>query len=256
MIRPPWGNNFPSVLANCRWESLKSDVPSLKRHALYEPAKGQRDIDAAMKVLDDLIQNRTLAALARLARGLSRTPFLIAPASQIEESNNALAITYAQWLSMELGWPVFESVYQTKAFAKDRSDHWTRLLHRSTFYGDIDTSRPYVLVDDVLTLGGTLADLRAFILGKGGTVIAMSVIATKDGADRAIHLSPAEANRLGEQYGNDFPEFCQTHFGFQPDGFTSPEAGKLLSCSGYVELRKGLLRAGYKADARRSSRTA
>lgn len=238
MTRVPWPDEFPDVFVNTVWSSHQKGVPSLKSHALYQPAKGERDMSSAIRLLDDLVTKETVERLKSLSKSHGVVPTLIAPAAQVGDSNNVLAVGYAQWLGHELDWPVEERVFQTKAFAKDRSDAWTRIANPSTFYGEIDKDRPYVIVDDVITMGGTLADLRAFILGKGGSVIGMSAIASRSGHDTPIHLGQALQTQLERFYGRDFEKFCKELVGFSHTCLTRAEGAKFLGCSGHVELRK------------------
>ena len=238
MTRVPWPVEFPDVIINAIWMSHEEGVQSLKSHSLYQPAKGERDMGSAIKLLDDLVTKETVDRLKAMAKSASVTPRLIAPAAQVGDSNNVLAVGYAQWLGHELDWPVEERVFQNKAFSKDRTDAWTRIANSSSFYGEIDKGNPYVIVDDVITLGGTLADLRSFILGKGGSVIGMSAIASRSGHDTPIHLGQELQTQLENFYGRDLENFCKELLGYGHTCLTRSEGAKFLGCSGYVELRK------------------
>jgi len=255
MVRVPWEGDFPNVFANCKWKA-PDEQACLGGHPLYQAAKGERDMGAALDLLDDLVVGETIDKLKRLQAACGAAPKLIAPAAHAGDSNNALAIAYANWLGHELDWEVDESVYQMKDFSKDRLGHWVRIGHRSTFYGEIDKKTPYVIVDDVITLGGTLADLRSFILGKGGRVIGMSTIASKDGKDVQIRLDADTETKLERQYGSDLAKFCDELLSFHYRGFTLPEAARVLGCAGYVDLRKKIQRGIDEGNASRSKRQA
>lgn len=256
MTRVPWEDHFPDVFVNCPWSGTRHGVGCLSKHVLYPAAKGERDIGAAIDILDDLASEDTVASLRNIAIQRGVTPKIIAPAAQAGDSNNALAVGYAQWLGHELDWPVETEVFQSKAFSRDKLGPWVRISNRSSFYGQIDKGRAYVIVDDVMTLGGTLADLRSFILRKGGHVIAMSAIASRDGADRPIHLGAEMKAKLERFYGNDLAEFCNKLLGFPHFCLTREEGERLLGCSGYVDLRKKILRARDEADAQRRKQLA
>lgn len=238
MTRVPWPNDFPDVFVNAMWASKEKDVASLKSHPLYQPAKGERDMRSALSLIDDIITKETVENLASLATRSKVAPKLIAPAAQLGDSNNALATGYAYWLGKELDWEVEERVFQAKAFSKDKSNAWTRIANTSAFYGEIDKTTPYVIVDDVITLGGTLADLRSFILGKGGSVIGMSALASRNGHDTPIHLGQKLKSELEKFYGSNFASDCQSILGYSHDCLTRSEGEKVLGCSGYVDLRK------------------
>lgn len=238
MTRVPWPDDFPDVISNIIWASKEKGGACLKSHPLYQPAKGERDMGSALSLIDDVVKPETIDGLKKIAEKSGTAPILIAPAAQAEDSNNALAVAYANWLAHELDWGVEDRVFQNKAFSKDRSGAWARIANTSTFYGEIDKTTPYVIVDDVITLGGTLADLRSFIIGKGGSVIGMSTIASRYGHDTPIHLGKDLQKKLEKFYGSDLKKFCLEHLGFGHECFTRSEGENVLGCSGYVDLRK------------------
>lgn len=252
MSRVAWGDTFPNVFVNCSWASNKPGVNCLVKHPLYQAAKGERDVGAALDILDDLASERTILSLREVANAHGVKPKIIAPSAQPGDSNNALAIGYAQWLGHELDWPVEIEVFQIKAFSRDRLGQWVRIAHNCAFRGEIDKETPYVIVDDVMTLGGTLADLRSFILHKGGSVIAMSAIASKDGDDRPIHLGDEMKGSLERYYGPRIAEFCTELLGYSHLCLTREEGDRLLGCSGYVAFREKILRARNQTNAPRS----
>ena len=46
-----------------------------------------------------------------------------------------------------------------------------RLITRSSFVGQVKSGRNYVLVDDVINMGNTLAELANYIISGGSDVI-------------------------------------------------------------------------------------
>jgi hypothetical protein len=242
MTRVPWPKDFPDVFVNVPWKSGDAKAASLSSHALYQPAKGQRDVDAAISLIDDLVTKQCLMNLFDFVDGKAGKPKIVAPSCQPGDSNNALAISYAQWLGHECDWEVETEIFQDKTIARDKSRVWTRIANRCSFRGEIDKAAAYVIVDDVITTGGTLADLRSFIHRKGGTVIAMSAIASRDGRPQRIRLGDDTRADLERFYGNDLAGFCHKNLGFSHDCLTDSEGQALRGCSGYVDLRKKLLR--------------
>ncbi|WP_133122825.1 hypothetical protein [Zhengella mangrovi] len=257
MTRMPWPEDFPDVFVNGIWRSPDgSDYSGLWDHPLYQAAKGERDVDSAMRIIDDLAKEEVVDSLRGLAIRCGKTPIVIAPSADIAETNNALAISYANWIGHELDWPVEERVFQDKTVSRDRQGGWFRLAHRASFYGQIDSATPYVIVDDVITMGGTMADLRSFIHRKGGSVIGMSAIASREGTDKQIRLGNDTLARLEEHYGSDFSSNCCELFGFPHECFTRDEGLRLLACKGYDSLRENILRARHEADASGGKRVA
>jgi hypothetical protein len=241
MSRIQWDTNFPDVFVHAKWQSYDKKQDTLKSHPLYQAAKGQRDVQSAIDIVDDLANERTTYGLFEFAEAKGR-PKLIAPATQPGDSSNALAIGYAEWLANEYDWPVEDRVFHKKAISRDFSGAWPRIANRCEFYGEIDRNADYVIVDDVVTMGGTLADLRSFILGKGGRVIAMSAIASNSGGDQTIRLGNDTRASIERLYGQDRKRVGEL-LGYDPACLTEAEGAKVAGCYGYVDLRKRVSRA-------------
>lgn len=88
MSRLPWERNFPDAFVNAPWSAKKPGQLALREHALYNAAKGQRDIEAAIQIVDDLAEKRCIYGLADLSEGLSSPPTLIAPSCQPGDSTD------------------------------------------------------------------------------------------------------------------------------------------------------------------------
>ncbi len=61
---------------------------------------------------------------------------------------------------------------------------WTISSHiqaRARFDGEVEEGREYILVDDHVTMGGTLGDLKDYIESKGGKVVAVSTLTSSAG---------------------------------------------------------------------------
>lgn len=56
------------------------------------------------------------------------------------------------------------------------ADPMERMATRAEFEGLVTPGAPYVLVDDVTTMGGTLAELSNFIQINGGKVLGVVVL--------------------------------------------------------------------------------
>ncbi|MER8831522.1 hypothetical protein [Mesorhizobium sp. M0909] len=253
MTRVPWTKDFPDAFVNAPWASGDKRVATLSSHALYQSAKGERNLEAAIAIVDDLYSRECVLSLVDYVEGLGGRPKIVSPSCQPGDSNNALAIGYAEWLSHEFDWDVETEIFQQKTISRDKSPTWRRIANRCEFYGQIDKGASYVIVDDVITTGGTLADLRSFIHRKGGTVIAVSAIASREGRPQKIRLGDDIRADLERFYGNDLGRFCHDHLGFSHECFTDGEAYAVRGCSGYVDLGKKILRARDARHARRSA---
>ena len=95
-----------------------------------------------------------------------------------------------------------------------------------------------MVVDDVCTMGGTLANLVQYIETSGGKVISLSVLADGDStpeAKKARHakdflLNPSQETKmqLVEKYGREFEQDLYKKTGLKYDTITDREALFLL----------------------------
>ena len=235
------------------------DIPGssgLWDHPLYQSAKQNRDRYAAIDIIDQIAKDDVLNEIYDCHFNDSdgaEWPYIIAPAKTIGNRNNSLAISYAEWLGHEFGWPVEERVFQQKTMSRDRNGAWFRLAHRTTFYGAVHAGRNYVIVDDVMTMGGTLADLKGFIESQGGRVICMSVLAHRSGRNVHISLANSTLSALQCHHGPSLGEFCEKELGYDDDCLTEPEAIRLLNAASLDRVREALDGARNPSNARGSS---
>jgi hypothetical protein len=61
---------------------------------------------------------------------------------------------------------------------------WLRLATPATFTGSIEQGKDYLLIDDHVGLGGTLANLRRYIETQGGNVIGMTTLTETAGGHK------------------------------------------------------------------------
>lgn len=255
MSRVPWNAEFPDVIVHCAYGGGGAE-PRLKEHPLYSSAKGSRDVYAALDLIDDVVNVEAFERLKAIVQSSKNGVHFIAPSAHEGDSNNALAISYAQWLGKEFDMPVEERIFQQKKHSRDKSDAWFRISHPTEFYGNVDKNIPYVIADDVITLGGTLCDLRSFIHQQGGSVIGMTTLASRDGEDKRISLSDAVRAELERTYGNDLASFCRDIFGYSYDCFSNDEGRIVCNCGGFTQLRKKIVRARDAANPPRRQRGA
>jgi adenine/guanine phosphoribosyltransferase-like PRPP-binding protein len=83
----------------------------------------------------------------------------------------------AQTLAMQLDWPTSAGeVVQSNKVGHTRAKSFNRLVTPASFEGRVVDGQTYVLVDDHVGLGGTLANLKGFIETHGGRVAAMTTL--------------------------------------------------------------------------------
>lgn len=105
-----------------------------------------------------------------LAPLLSRRPTLVAVQAFEGASINRIPVAMAQWLAGEYGLQADRSIVQINRVGHTGSSGWNRLARQALFDGAVTAGQHYVLVDDFIGQGGTLAKLRGHIVSRGGLV--------------------------------------------------------------------------------------
>ena len=212
--RTLWPANFPDVIIHC-------ELRARNTHPTYKTAKAG-DITAAQQLVDDLLSPDSVKAIAQLIG--SRQP-LIAPVAAEERGGfNAIPDEMAQVLADELGLQMASyDLSQLSYVAHTRADGWHRLVTPAVFAGTVIQGADYLLVDDHVGFGGTLANLRGYIEVNGGRVIGMTTL-TETGGGRKIAVLPETLFMLHEKQGYEINHFRQEVFGYETDCLTNIEA--------------------------------
>jgi hypothetical protein len=103
-------------------------------------------------------------------------PLVVAPHADEAQGRNAIPETYARYVADMLGLAPDRTIVQANRPQRTGRDAAYRLATRAVFDGHVERGQSYLLVDDNITQGGTLADLRAYIVEAGGTVIGATTL--------------------------------------------------------------------------------
>lgn len=99
-----------------------------------------------------------------------------------------------------------------------------RFLCQPSFEGDVEKSRPYIILDDVITTGGTFATLRGYLVRKGATVAATTTLAHKNGVHQKFAIAVQSLGVLKALYGIGFDRYWNETFGHETSHLTEAEA--------------------------------
>lgn len=156
--RAPWPPDFPDVVVHM-------DLKARNRHPAYAAGKSG-DAIAAYAFVTDVLNEESFKCVAALIVG--RKP-LLAPVAAIEtEGFNAIPDAMAQLLAGKLGLPMADyDLRQSNYVGHTGANGWLRLATPATFTGTVEGGKDYLLIDDHVGLGGTLANLRGFIEAQG-----------------------------------------------------------------------------------------
>jgi hypothetical protein len=227
---------------------IHTDVRTRDAHKHYSGAKAG-DADAALVLAADLVSDTALVPLLQAAGG---KPFLLLPVIADETAGfNAIPDAMAQvinWL-LQLPGVVAGEIVQTNKVGHTRARTFQRLVTPATFDGPVQRGANYVLVDDHVGLGGTLANLRGYVEARGGRVIAMTTL-TESWDGRRISLRPETLAMLRERHGEALDKFWQAHFGYGIGCLTELEAQNLCRQQSLVAIQDFLAQAAVEARGR------
>jgi hypothetical protein len=236
----PWPPNFPGVVVH-------TTVNERDAHYGYAQAKAG-DPDFAFELAFDLLND---AAIDYLRDDLAGLEALLLPVVAEETLGfNAIPDAMAQILARELDLPAVDGeVVQTNKVGHTRAKAFQRFVTPAHFEGYVAPGGNYILVDDHVGLGGTLANLRGHIEGNGGHVIGMTALTeSRDG--RMISLRPATLDMLWETHGEALNQLWADQFGYGIDCLTEVEAQILCRQPSVERIQDFLAQAAVEARGR------
>ena len=238
--RVPWPPNFPDVVIHTTVQE-RDAVPE------YLAAKSG-DADAALTLALLLVSDAAVAELRDLIGG--RAAILVPVVADETMGFNAIPDALAQVLARELDSPVASgAIVQTNMVGHTRARSFQRLVTPAEFDGPVETGRAYLLVDDHVGLGGTLANLRGYICGKGGQVIGLTTL-TESRDARTICLQPGTRAMLWDKHGQALDHLWQAEFGYGIDCLTEVEAQNLCRQPSVAAIEDFLAQAAVEARGR------
>ena len=139
------------------------------------------------------------------------------------EGINAIPEAFAVEISKALGWPHDTAVAQINVVEHTGADGFSRLARQAEFAGAIQAGCEYVLVDDFVGMGGTLANLKGYIESKGGKVLAAVSLTGKPHSAK-LTLSPERLQELRLKHGTELENWWVGRFAHAFDALTESEA--------------------------------
>jgi hypothetical protein len=231
--RSPWPALFPDVVVH-------TTVALRDAHPDYAAAKSGTQ-DAATRLACELLSS---PALERLRDRLDAERPMIVPVRAVETTGvNLIPHAMGRELERRLGLSVTSTIFQTNTVGHTRASGFHRLAFQPTFAGDVLPGRSYLLVDDHVGLGGTLANLRGHIEGEGGRVVLTTTLCASRRSE-VLALRPETLHALQEKHGEPLEHYWQERFGFGLDALTEAEAGYLLRTPSVDAVRARMAEAG------------
>jgi hypothetical protein len=242
-LRAPWGPDGDEwTLVHSRLDQVNGnfkDYGDLKKdyYRTYLAAKHQFDIKSAYEIIDRCIKPETMDIMARFVAQLERRPILIFPHPSFDDEDgidgktaigrlpsNAIPFAFAEYLSRRLGCKVNETIIQSARPGRSKLTMWMRFLCQPKFDGNVDVTSPYIVIDDVITTGGTFAALRGYIIQNGGTVAGTAALAHKNGVHQKFAIADQTLGVLKSLYGAGLDSYWTGTFGHAPSTLTETES--------------------------------
>ncbi len=153
-----WGDSFPGVVNH-----TTSSVA--KRHPDFYAAK-HGDFDAAIRLVDALVKDEKVLEVAR------QHPNAHVAYIHRRQGNgiNMIPAAYAAKFAA-LGMTVEDDIIAVTNVSHTNASDVARLGRRVRFEGEVTRGADYILLDDFITSGAELRDLRDYISSRGGNVV-------------------------------------------------------------------------------------
>ena len=205
--RTGWGH-FPDVL-------IFSDEMTVKHHPDYAAAKAG-DADAAIRLINGLVTQDNVEELSRLING--KQPVLVGVHALEKQGINEIPVALCGFLTERLGLPVDHHIIQVNVVGHTSADGFSRLAKQAIFDGRVETGRDYVIVDDFVGQGGTLANIKGYIEFHGGNVLGSAVLTGRPYSAK-LRPSAARVEELRGKHGQ-IEAWWHDQFGFGFDELT------------------------------------
>lgn len=214
-----------------------TSLTKLKSHPKFKAAKNG-NAEAAADLVEDLVKDNHIT----LAKEKFGEDVIYLPIISIEEAGmNKIPLALSEYYAQKTGAKNAINIYQTnKAFHTGKSA-MGRMRTRAIFEGEVIKGGDYVLVDDAITMGGTMAETANYIQRNGGNVKGI-ICLTNASRGNTLYADPKSVSILKERFGDEL----EKHFGIKIESLTRPEAKYFLRFKDVKSLRK-------KSFARRDS---
>lgn len=231
--RARWREGFPPVLRN-------GDLGELQSHEDYEAAKTGSP-EAALALSRRVVRQEMLEDLVALANQEGATsPRIVPVVAEEARGRNWIPLMAAEVIGHRLGWDVETDIVQATKAGRTGKGADYRLVHHPAFAGSVTPGGDYVILDDTLSMGGTLASLHGYIANRGGRVLGASAMTAHPGALQ-LPVTSKLLHRIDARHGPGMNALCEELLGYGLDYLTQGEAGHFRTAASVEVMRERLL---------------
>ena len=224
---------FPDVI-------LLAGEMAVKQYPGYSQAKAGAAI-AAKSLVENLVDEMGIAAVQELIAKVSEhgLPVLVSAHAYEQQGVNAIPSALAKSLSQRLQLPFETTVVQTNIVSHTGASGYGRLARQARFAGEVEGNCEYLLVDDFVGQGGTLANLRGWIERQKGNVVGAIALTGKPYSAK-LQPSKEQLHELRQRHGRHLEAWWLEHFGHAFDCLTQSEARYLTHSPNAGTIRNRL----------------
>ena len=236
--RAPWGD-FPPVIRNGGLGTLKSEPE-------YRAAKSG-DARAALELVGRLLTDNTVQHIKQQIG--DQKPWILPVLAVEAAGNNKIPLAMAEVLADRLRLKVESNIVQSERVGRTGKGADHRLAFNPSFEGEVKTGQAYLILDDNVTMGGTLASLRGYIENRGGKVVAATVMTARELMVQ-LPVTPKILAAIEHKHGPLLNQFWREKFGYGIDKLTRFEAGHLRRAASFDQIRDRLATARHERISR------
>jgi hypothetical protein len=213
----------------------------VKSHRCYADAKSGDPLAAAVLVRD-ICDADYLARLASVF-DFARKPCVAAVHAEEAFGRNQIAQALSTFIANQFDIDIESNIVQANIVNHTGANGFERLASQALFEGEVDRERSYIMVDDFIGQGGTLANFRGHITSLGGVVLGGTALTGKPFSAK-IALAVQTLAALRDKHGSSLEDWWQERFGFGFDCLTESEARYLINSPDAYTIRDRIVEAG------------
>lgn len=210
-----------------------TDVDDIKQHPDYVAAKSGEH-EPAYRLVSQIASQFLQSLVGEFPEG----SYFVSPFAQEAGGDNAIPLLLSLMAAEKLNGVSETDIVQLQRVFHTGADPMERLLLRPSFEGTVERGSNYVLVDDVTSMGGTLAELANYLRLNGGNVLG-SIVLVNAGRDKNFRPVKKHIKLLEER----FNEQIEQQFGIKISALTANEASYLIGFRTFDEIRNRCLKA-------------
>lgn len=222
--------SFPSTARHYHCFTQDQDI---KCHASYKAAKAGCE-KSAFRLVYDLAWDFLWSLKGSFPSGTN----YVSPYAQEATGDNAIPLLLSLMAADLLDGYSETDIVQLQKVFHTGADPMERLLLRPSFEGNVNHDAGYVLVDDVTSMGGTLAELANYIRLNGGLVLG-SIVLVNAGRDKNFIPNKKHIKILEER----FHDQIRQQFGIHISALTTNEINYLVGFKTFDEIRNRCVKA-------------